>query len=185
MVIPGPPEGGSPEPMHTGLWNMGSGLAAARRPGMTDLGPFRQNGTPRYRAVPDRRRYRRLGAVLTVDPPSPCCTSVMVIPGPPEGWSPEPMHTGLWNMGSGLAAARRPGMTGLGALRQNGTTRYRAVPHRRRYRGLGAVLTVDPPSLCCASAMVIPGPPEEGARNLCTPASGIWVPGSPLHGAPE
>jgi len=26
------------------------------------------------------------------------------------------MHTGLWKMGSGLAAARRPEMTGLGAL---------------------------------------------------------------------
>jgi protein ImuB len=26
--------------------------------------------------------------------------------------SPEPMNTGLWNMGSGLAAPRRPGMTG-------------------------------------------------------------------------
>jgi hypothetical protein len=25
-----------------------------------------------------------------------------VIPGPPEGRSPEPMHTGLWKMGSGL-----------------------------------------------------------------------------------
>ncbi len=37
-VIPGPPEGRSPEPMHTGLWKMGSGLAAGRRPGMTDLG---------------------------------------------------------------------------------------------------------------------------------------------------
>ena len=36
-VIPGSPEGRGPEPINTGLWNMGSGLAAARRPGMTDL----------------------------------------------------------------------------------------------------------------------------------------------------
>jgi hypothetical protein len=27
--------------------------------------------------------------------------------------------------------------------------------------------------------------PEGGARNLCTPASGKWVPGSPLRGAQE
>jgi hypothetical protein len=34
-----------------------------------------------------------------------------VIPGWPEGPGPESMNTGLWNMDSGLAAARRPGMT--------------------------------------------------------------------------
>ena len=31
----------------------------------------------------------------------------MVIPGPPEGRSPEPMHTGLWKIGSGLAGLAR------------------------------------------------------------------------------
>ena len=31
------PQAESPEPMNTGLWNMGSGLAAARRPGMDEL----------------------------------------------------------------------------------------------------------------------------------------------------
>jgi hypothetical protein len=51
VVIPGPLEGRSPEPMHTGLWKIGSGLAAeavlgprlawirGRRPGMT-IGPL-------------------------------------------------------------------------------------------------------------------------------------------------
>jgi hypothetical protein len=34
-----------------------------------------------------------------------------VVPGLGEAESPEPMDTGLWNMGSGFAAARRPGMT--------------------------------------------------------------------------
>jgi hypothetical protein len=29
---------------------------------------------------------------------------IPVIPGPPKGRSPEPMHIGLWKMGSGLAA---------------------------------------------------------------------------------
>ena len=38
-----------------------------------------------------------------------------VIPGPPKGRSLEPMNTGLWNMGPGLAVSRRPGMTRLGA----------------------------------------------------------------------
>src|SRR5260370_41220132 len=32
----GSPEGRGPEAMNTGLWNMASGLAPARRPGMTD-----------------------------------------------------------------------------------------------------------------------------------------------------
>jgi hypothetical protein len=35
-----------------------------------------------------------------------------VIPGSPERRGPESMNTGLWNMDSGFAAARRPGMTG-------------------------------------------------------------------------
>jgi hypothetical protein len=35
----------------------------------------------------------------------------IVIPGSPDGRGPESMNTGLWNMASGLAAARRPGMT--------------------------------------------------------------------------
>jgi len=30
------------------------------------------------------------------------------------GPGPESMNTGLWNMDPGLAAARRPGMTGCG-----------------------------------------------------------------------
>jgi hypothetical protein len=36
---------------------------------------------------------------------------LVVVPGLGEAESPEPMNTGLWNMDSGLAAARRPGMT--------------------------------------------------------------------------
>jgi hypothetical protein len=47
----------------------------------------------------------------------------MVIPGTSEGRSPEPMYTGLWKMVSGLAAARRPGMTGLGTFSRNWTAR--------------------------------------------------------------
>jgi hypothetical protein len=36
IVIPGAgAERGSPEAMNTGLWKMDSGIAAARRPGMT------------------------------------------------------------------------------------------------------------------------------------------------------
>jgi hypothetical protein len=46
----------------------------------------------------------------------------MVIPGPPKGRSPETMHTGLWKIGSGLAAARRPGMTSVDALYQDRST---------------------------------------------------------------
>src|SRR5882762_9316861 len=38
-----------------------------------------------------------------------------VIPGSPKGRGPESMNTGLWKMHSGLAAARRPGMTNGGA----------------------------------------------------------------------
>jgi hypothetical protein len=34
-VVPGLGEAGSPEPMNTSLWNMDSGFAASRRPGMT------------------------------------------------------------------------------------------------------------------------------------------------------
>ena len=34
-----------------------------------------------------------------------------VILGLGEAESPEPMDTGLWDMDSGLAASRRPGMT--------------------------------------------------------------------------
>ena len=34
-----------------------------------------------------------------------------VIAGSAGGRGPESMNTGLWNMDSGLAAARRPGMT--------------------------------------------------------------------------
>jgi hypothetical protein len=34
-----------------------------------------------------------------------------VIPGSATGRGPESMNTGLWKMDSGLAAARRPGMT--------------------------------------------------------------------------
>jgi protein ImuB len=37
-----------------------------------------------------------------------------VIPGSPAGRGPESMNTGLWKMDSGLAAARRPGMTAWG-----------------------------------------------------------------------
>ena len=35
----------------------------------------------------------------------------VVVPGLGDAESPESMNTGLWNMGSGFAAARRPGMT--------------------------------------------------------------------------
>ena len=35
----------------------------------------------------------------------------VVIPGSPAVRVPESMNTGLWNMDSGLAAVRRPGMT--------------------------------------------------------------------------
>ena len=35
VVIPGRGKAASPEPMNTGLWNIGSGLAPAGRPGMT------------------------------------------------------------------------------------------------------------------------------------------------------
>jgi hypothetical protein len=31
----------------------------------------------------------------------------VVIPGPPEGQSPEPIRKGLWKMGSGLAGCAR------------------------------------------------------------------------------
>jgi hypothetical protein len=37
--------------------------------------------------------------------------SLTVFPGLGEAESPEPMNTGLWNMDSGLAVSRRPGMT--------------------------------------------------------------------------
>src|SRR6266478_1144678 len=40
----------------------------------------------------------------------------LVIPGRRAAASPEPINTGLWNMGSGPAAARHPGMTGILAL---------------------------------------------------------------------
>jgi hypothetical protein len=48
---------------------------------------------------------RNAGRLLTSRSP------LVVIPGSPEGRGPESMNTGLWNMDSGLAAARRPGMT--------------------------------------------------------------------------
>src|SRR5438270_431607 len=38
----------------------------------------------------------------------------MVIPGPSEGRSPEPMHTGLWKMVSGLGATGGEGDARLG-----------------------------------------------------------------------
>jgi hypothetical protein len=41
----------------------------------------------------------------------PAFASLVVIPGSPKGRGPESMTTGLWNMDSGLAAARPPGMT--------------------------------------------------------------------------
>src|SRR5947208_1899002 len=40
------------------------------------------------------------------------CTESFVIPGRRAAASPEPIDTGLWNLGSGPAAARHPGMTG-------------------------------------------------------------------------
>jgi hypothetical protein len=43
-----------------------------------------------------------------------------VIPGLPAGQGPEFMNTGLWNMDSGLAAARRPGMTIAARLHYGG-----------------------------------------------------------------
>jgi crotonobetainyl-CoA:carnitine CoA-transferase CaiB-like acyl-CoA transferase len=43
-VIPGPPKGRNPESIATGLWNMDSGFAAARRPGRTDGGGSRPGG---------------------------------------------------------------------------------------------------------------------------------------------
>src|SRR3981189_195013 len=39
--------------------------------------------------------------------------------GRPEGRGPESMNTGLWKMDSGLAAARRPGMTVWGTGYEN------------------------------------------------------------------
>jgi protein ImuB len=49
-----------------------------------------------------------------------------VIPGRPKGPNPESMNTGLWNMDSGFAAARLPGMTGKG-LAGNGSKPPRPV----------------------------------------------------------
>src|SRR5204862_4108236 len=68
-----------------------------------------------------RGRCRRVWrAVMIADDPSivPAGSEVSrsqlalsVIPGSPEGRGPESRDTGLWNMDSGLAAARRPEMT--------------------------------------------------------------------------
>jgi hypothetical protein len=61
MVIPGPSEGRSPEHMYTGLWKLGSGLAAARRPGMTGLGTFSRNWTARLNvSISDGNSYYQL-----------------------------------------------------------------------------------------------------------------------------
>src|SRR5205823_1314632 len=47
IVIRGRREAANPEPMHTGLWNTGSGLAAfRRRPGMTSSWPRRSPSGP-------------------------------------------------------------------------------------------------------------------------------------------
>src|SRR6266851_2914723 len=58
----------------------------------------------------------------------------MVIPGRAKGASPEPINTGLWSIGSGLAAARRPGMTTMivfSSLRPEGETEPGAGAGRR------------------------------------------------------
>src|SRR5882762_6383485 len=50
---------------------------------------------------------------FTLSPPAGGpCTESLVIPGRRTAASPETINTGLWNMGSGPAAARHPGMTG-------------------------------------------------------------------------
>ena len=70
-------------------------------------------------------RRRGLWALKALgEPPLPlfAMATTDVIPEPPEGRKPDPMNAGLWNMGSGRAAAQRPGMTmtdqnrGTGAL---------------------------------------------------------------------
>ena len=59
-------------------------------------------------------RRRGLWALQALgEPPLPlfAMATTDVIPEPPEGRKPDPMNAGLWNMGSGRAAAQRPGMT--------------------------------------------------------------------------
>src|SRR5437763_1323394 len=58
----------------------------------------------------DGARHPRPGGAavgVRVETPAP----LDVIPGSLEDRGPESMNTGLWNMDSGVAVARRPGMT--------------------------------------------------------------------------
>jgi hypothetical protein len=49
------------------------------------------------------------GAILAARPPE--SGECRLIPGSRDAANPEPMNTGLWNMGSGLDPSGRPGMT--------------------------------------------------------------------------
>src|SRR6202011_4126325 len=77
----------------------------------------------------DPARRRRGGVVTRLVPPSRSgtlslqrrrCVESIVIPGLGGAESPESMNTGLWNMDSGLTAARRPGMTERGGNKKAG-----------------------------------------------------------------
>jgi hypothetical protein len=61
------------------------------------------------------------------------------------------MNTGLWKMDSGLAAARRPGMTN--GIRLVGLVRYRSIP---------GLATGAPASQCIAKIPIFIGPEAAG-----------------------
>src|SRR5260370_38742502 len=62
---------------------------------------------------PAQRASRRTHRRLSTRSGAMSYARKSVVTGSPGGRGPESMNTGLWNMGSGFAAAPRPRMTGL------------------------------------------------------------------------